>query len=155
MRSKRSNDSEGSDGGKGYVLDSFAVLALLYGEKGAGEVKRILREARDGIVEVFLHWNNLGEVYYIIRKGNPRGKALEAVALVKALLLQLVEFDEVLWLKAAELKGTFHISYADAFAAATAQMKEAALVTGDPEFEALEEQVPVHWLPQKKKGIRE
>jgi len=131
-------------------LDSFAVLALLYGEEGSGEVKRILKEARDGIAEVFLHWNNLGEVYYIIRKGKPRRKALEVVALVKTLPLQLVEFDEALWLKAAELKGTFPISYADAFAAATAQVKAAALVTGDPEFEALEGQVPIHWLPRKK-----
>lgn len=127
------------------------MLALLYGEEGSGEVKRILREARGGMTEVFLHWNNLGEVYYIIRKGKPRRKALEAVALIKALPFQLVKFDEALWLKAAELKGTFPISYADAFAAATAQVKGAALVTGDPEFEALEGQVPIHWLPQKKR----
>lgn len=132
------------------MLDSFAVLSLLYGEEGSGEVKRMLREARTGRIDVFLHWNNLGEVYYIIRKEEPRMKALEVVALVKALPLQRVEFDEGLWLKAAELKGTLPISYADAFAAATAQVKEASLVTGDPEFEVLEGHVPIHWLAQKR-----
>ena len=28
-------------------MDSFAVLALLYGEEEAGEIKRILRDAGD------------------------------------------------------------------------------------------------------------
>ena len=150
MKSERSTHSPESKQGR-YVLDSFAVLSLLYGEEGAGEVKQILRQARNGMADVFLHWNNLGEVYYILRKGTPRRKVLEAIALVKALPLHLIEFEEVLWLTAAELKGTFPISYADAFAAATTQVKEAILVTGNPEFEGLEEHLPIHWLAQKKR----
>ncbi len=31
-------------------MDSFAVLSLLYRDEGSGEVKRILREARGGMV---------------------------------------------------------------------------------------------------------
>jgi len=44
------------EGSNRYVLDNFAVLALLFGEEGAKEVKRILREAQEGKATVFLHW---------------------------------------------------------------------------------------------------
>jgi predicted nucleic acid-binding protein len=47
---------------------------------------------------------------------------------------------------AAHLKAGFSISYADAFAAATAQMHHAILLTGDPEFKALGELLQVEWL---------
>ena len=143
------NAGRGSSSGR-YVLDSFAVLALLFGEGGAGEVKEVLREAQGGKALVFLHWNNLAEVYHIVRRASSRRKALEAVALVKALPVQLVEFEEALWLEAAELKATFPISYADAFAAATACVKGAELVTGDPEFEALKGRVQIRWLSRKE-----
>jgi len=35
---------------------------------------------------------------------------------------------------------------ADAFAAALARLKKAQLVTGDPEFKAVERQIKVMWL---------
>ena len=40
-------------------------------------------------------------------------------------------------------------SYADAFAAALAQEFGATLVTGDPEFRAVESRIAVMWLPNK------
>ena len=39
-------------------------------------------------------------------------------------------------------------SYADAFAVALAQMKQAAVVTGDPDFRKFEGLVPIEWLSQ-------
>lgn len=54
-------------------------------------------------------------------------------------------FDDVL--AAARLKVRFRISYADAFAAATAMRTDAILVTGDPEFHALEALIEIDWLP--------
>jgi hypothetical protein len=38
--------------------------------------------------------------------------------------------------------------YADAFAAALAMREGAVLVTGDPEFKALESTLSIQWLPQ-------
>jgi predicted nucleic acid-binding protein len=38
------------------------------------------------------------------------------------------------------------VSYADAFAAATARRLDAVLVTGDPEFRSLSGSVKIHWL---------
>jgi predicted nucleic acid-binding protein len=47
---------------------------------------------------------------------------------------------------AAGFKARFKISLAEAFAAALANEKKAELVTGDPEFKALEREVKIHWL---------
>lgn len=38
-------------------------------------------------------------------------------------------------------------SYADAFSAALAKIN-GELLTGDPEFKAVESEVPIHWLPR-------
>jgi uncharacterized protein len=38
------------------------------------------------------------------------------------------------------------LSYADAFAAALAKIRRAELITGDPEFRAVEGEVKIHWL---------
>ncbi|MEY2408193.1 MAG: uncharacterized protein QOF48_863 [Verrucomicrobiota bacterium] len=47
---------------------------------------------------------------------------------------------------AADFKARFKISLADAFAAALAKEKKAALVTGDPEFKALETEIKIDWI---------
>ena len=47
---------------------------------------------------------------------------------------------------AADFKARFPMSLADAFAAALAKEKNAELVTGDPEFKAVEKEIKVAWL---------
>jgi predicted nucleic acid-binding protein len=47
---------------------------------------------------------------------------------------------------AADFKARFKLSLADAFAAALAKERRADLVTGDPEFKALEREIKIHWL---------
>jgi predicted nucleic acid-binding protein len=49
-------------------------------------------------------------------------------------------------LQAAHIKAHHPISFADAFAAAAAQAHGATLLTGDPEFHAVEEFIKVDWL---------
>ena len=41
------------------------------------------------------------------------------------------------------------MAYADCFAAALAKLRGLEVVTGDPEFKAVEKEVKVAWLPQK------
>jgi hypothetical protein len=41
--------------------------------------------------------------------------------------------------------------YADAFATALAKQNRARLMTGDPEFKAVEAEVAVHWLPARRR----
>jgi len=49
-------------------------------------------------------------------------------------------------LEAARLKAGSPISYADAFAIATAIRMNAVIVTGDPEFRQVEHLVRIDWL---------
>jgi predicted nucleic acid-binding protein len=65
---------------------------------------------------------------------------------VQSLPIEIAPADQEAVLAAAHLKAGFSISYADAFAAATAQMHHAILLTGDPEFKALVELLQVEWL---------
>jgi predicted nucleic acid-binding protein len=59
--------------------------------------------------------------------------------------------SKVAVLEAARLKAKYAISYADAFAAATAKRIDGRVVTGDPEFKAIESEVAVHWLTDRRK----
>jgi predicted nucleic acid-binding protein len=58
------------------------------------------------------------------------------------------KIDEELLLAAASLKANFPISYADSFAAALAKIKNCALLSGDPELKALENEkvILIEWL---------
>ena len=47
---------------------------------------------------------------------------------------------------AADFKARYKMSLADAFAAALAKEKKAELVTGDPEFGPLDQEIEIHWL---------
>lgn len=47
---------------------------------------------------------------------------------------------------AAEFKARHKLSLADAFAIALARENKAELVTGDPEFKAIEKEIKIHWL---------
>ncbi len=40
----------------------------------------------------------------------------------------------------------YRLNLADAFAAALAKEKKAVIVTGDPEFNALEKEIKINWL---------
>jgi hypothetical protein len=47
---------------------------------------------------------------------------------------------------AADFKTRFKLSLAHAFAPALAKLRNAELVTGDPEFEAVEGEIKIGWL---------
>ena len=47
---------------------------------------------------------------------------------------------------AARFKAKGGISYADCFAAALAKQHKATLLTGDPEFKQLEDEISISWL---------
>jgi ribonuclease VapC len=47
-----------------------------------------------------------------------------------------------------EIKARYPLSYADAFATAAALRMNAAILTGDPEFRAVRDLVPIEWVVQ-------
>ena len=84
-----------------------------------------------------MSWINVGEVFYFVAR--PEGPA-RAGEVVQELLRDVAaeEPDGAVVLDAARIKAGHRVSYADAFAVATAERHGAQLVTGDPEILALE-----------------
>ena len=120
---------------RGVVLDAWAVLALLRGEQPAGEVvRRYIARTADGRFEALLNVVNLGEVLYRLIQIEGRDDALERFARFRRGPITVVAAREPLVLAAAEVKGRYSLSYADAFAVATAREASLLLVTGDPEI---------------------
>ena len=129
-----------------YVLDAFALLALVGDEAGGEEVAAILQEAS---AELFISAINLGEVYYILRRRRGQGAARELES--RAFRQPNLRVVEPMWDRvraAAGIKAVGGMSFADAFAAALAQELSAVLLTGDPEFEPLARSgtLQVAWL---------
>ena len=97
---------------------------------------------------VYLSVINYGELVYITEREQGAFAARRAIAAVDQLPITVVEADRRLTFAAAHVKAHHRLSYADAFAVALAQQTQATLVTGDPEFRAVEHLVAVEWLPQ-------
>ncbi len=128
------------------VLDSYALLALLRDEPGGESVSLILERAGQRDQPVHMTEVNYAEVQYIIRRKD--GDAAWAI-IANELKTAPIEFHPAtrrLADLAAEFKACYKISLADAFAAALAKEKKVELVTGDPEFKALEKEIKINWL---------
>lgn len=128
------------------VLDSHALVAFLREEPGSEMVRKILEKAAERDTPVHMTEVNYAEAQYIIRRREGDG-AWAAIA--RELPVMPIEFhpvDRRLADVAAEYKAKYKLSMADAFAAALAKDKKAELVTGDPEFKALEKEVKITWL---------
>ncbi len=123
-----------------FCLDSWAVLAWLYDEQpGADRVRDLMGE------RPLMSWINAGEVFYVLTRSAGRTAAGEAVRdLRAAVMLELP--NEYRVLEAAAIKASHRLSYADAFAVATALAHGATLLTGDPEI--IEEAGKTGWPVQ-------
>lgn len=120
----------GDDGATGtVVLDSWAVLRLLEGvEPASGRVQRVIDEG-----DAILNAINLGEVHYVLRRAHGEAVAISTTRDLESAMTVVVP-DRDLILDAARIKADHPLSYADAFAAATAVRHSAPLWTGDPEL---------------------
>jgi len=137
---------------KQYVLDSYALLAYLEAEDGAHRVKELLEAAQQGNYRLYMCVVNLGEVMYVVERKRGLPKAQETLARIDELPISVVDADRTLTLAAAHLKANCSIAFADCFAAALAQVKNAPLLTGDPEFRKIKpDSIPqIEWLHGNK-----
>ena len=101
---------------------------------------------------VYLSVINYGELIYVTEREQGVFAARRAIAAVDQLPITVVEADRRLTFAAAHVKAHHRLSYADAFAVALAQQMQATLVTGDPEFRAVEHLIAIEWLPQDVTG---
>ena len=128
------------------VLDSFALIAYFRDEPGAAAMENLLVAA--GKKDSPLHMTdvNYAEVKYsIVKKDGPRAWE-EAAKILQGLPIDFHSTNRAMADTAADFKARFKISLADAFAAALAHDKKAELVTGDPEFKSLENEIKITWL---------
>ncbi len=136
-----------------FCLDAFAWLAWLQDEPGAAAVQDCLDEAEHGRAECVTSIINLGEAYYRLIRVERREEAesLWSMALRRTLPVAVKEATQRRVRRAAELKASHAIAYADAFAVATALEFRATLLTGDPELKPLEgeQDLEVQWLPRR------
>ena len=124
---------------KRFVLDAWALLALLQKEEpAASQVRSLLQEAQQERSRALVSVINLGEVYYVLGKATGEAEAEKVIEVIRRLPVKVVPASDERVFAAARLKIHHPLSYADAFAAATADEFAAILVTGDPELVRME-----------------
>jgi uncharacterized protein len=120
------------------VVDSWAALAFLRREGAAdATMRRYLKRADSGNVRLLMNLVNLGEVYYRMIRLAGVDAADEPLRLLRKLPIELMPVREPLALEAGRIKAEHRISFADAFAVATARLEDGTVLTGDPEILAL------------------
>jgi len=128
------------------VLDSIALLAFFRGEAGEEKVATLLERA--GIRDEPLHMTevNYAEVKYIVIRKDGAERWKEIARELPALPIEFHPATRALADLAADFKSRHSLSLADAFAAALAKERKAELITGDPEFKVLDNEIKIVWL---------
>jgi predicted nucleic acid-binding protein len=131
---------------KVFVLDSYALLAYLGGEPGQSRIKEALTQAKEETCSLLFYMINFGELLYLTERRRGLSAAQNVQALIEYLPIAILDATRNLILDAAHVKANHALSYADAFVVAIAQREGGVILTGDPEFQAVEELVTVEWL---------
>jgi len=124
------------------VLDTEAVVALLYDEPGGERVGERLAAAEAGDIDAALAETNASEVYYLVARfeGDPDGTPTQVSRRVadrdlRALERRGLAIERADWRLAGDIKADGNISLADAHAVALAHDRDATLVVGgDDDF---------------------
>lgn len=128
------------------VLDSFALIAYFRDEPGAETMEQLLVSASKKDSPFQMTDVNYAEVKYSIVKKDGAAAWEEAAKVLQGLPIEFQSTTRALADSAADFKARFKLSLADAFAAALAKERKTELVTGDPEFKAIEKEIKIYWL---------
>jgi predicted nucleic acid-binding protein len=137
---------QGSDWLPLRIYDSFALLKFFQKEPGYRKVARLLEEDRKSENPPLIQIVNFGEIIYRTKKDFGQDAKLRVIRTVIQLGLRIISASDGLVYEAAEIKGSYAISYADAFLLATALREDAVIVTGDPEFAKVESLCQIEWV---------
>ncbi len=130
----------------GRIYDSFALLKLFQKEPGHQKVAKLLEDDRKSENSPLIQIINFGEIIYITKKDFGEHAKLRVIRSVLQMGFRIISAADDLVYQAAELKGNYPISYADAFLLATAIRENAVIVTGDPEFRNVESLCQIEWV---------
>ena len=133
-----------------YILDACALIALLAGEHGAENVKKIIQDAVDGNITVKINQINLLEVYYKICNVYNQREANRTIEKVKQFPIEIiVGLNEEVFNEAGRIKSKYKIPLGDSIAVAECIMGNGILVTSDHnDFEKIEksEHLIINWF---------
>ncbi len=128
------------------VLDSHAMLVYLEGEQGADFVANALGMAETGTLQCYLTIVNWGEVYYSLLRAKGEHRAREASNVLDQLPVEVVNMDMNLVQRASRYREQFRTPNGLCFAASLAETRGCPVLTGDPLFRKLSEEVQILWL---------
>lgn len=131
---------------KRIVLDASAVMALFDGRPGSEQVEDALALAVEGRIELCMSVVNWGEVIYSLLIERSTRDAERGEAELSQYPIELAPADAGAARLSAEMRARHRLPYADCFAAALAKMREATLVTSDPDFRRVEDQISILWI---------
>ena len=128
------------------VLDSHALLAFLRGEAGEELVTEMLEKAGIRDTPLLMTEVNYAEVKFTLTRKDGVAAWEDSARVLAGLPIEFHSATRALADVAADFKARHKLSLADAFAAALAKERKAELITGDPEFKALEKEIKIGWL---------
>ena len=131
---------------KSSVLDSYAVLAFLFQERGHEKVLELFDKASEKDKTLLIAAPNWAEVRYMVERKVGPDKWAEVRHKLLGLPIEVVPADQAMAEVAGEIKASNKMSLADCFAAALAKQRKLEIYTGDPEFKAVEKEVKVVWI---------
>ena len=128
------------------VFDASAVLALLFNETGADKVEAILHKGAEADKPILISAVNWAEVLYRMQRKRGAEGVHTAKRFERTMPLEVAPVNRELAEVAAELKANHGLALADAFAAALCKANKAELVTCDPDFEVVKQQIKIAWI---------
>jgi len=133
------------------VLDTYALIAFLEDEPGADYVRNLLLEAESGSVKLAMCVVNLGELWYVIARSVSPAQADALLEETQGMSIEIVDADLKLTHQAAIFKSKVGLSFADCYTAALGVLRQAEVVTGDPEFQKLKGEITISWVESSRK----
>ena len=128
------------------VLDAHALMVYLEREEGFERVKLAFTRSLADQEPLPMTVINAGEVLYIVRRERGPEEAAQIETVIRSLPIDLVDVDLTLTREAARFKASGGMSYSDCFAVALASQLGASLLTGDREFQAVEDEIHIEWV---------
>jgi predicted nucleic acid-binding protein len=124
-----------------FVLDTSAIMCLLFQEEGADLVVEILDAAGNRGVQdetlVLVPFIALMETEYWLRRRLPAREVETTLLLVESWPIQVMESTPEWRHEAARIKAAVSLSVADAWIASLATLHQGELIHKDPEFEGV------------------
>jgi len=133
-----------------YIFDACALIAFMNNEEGSDEVEKVLEEAIEGNIEIFMNKINIFEIYYGVYREEGQVIADEAYQRILKQPITIINTlkDEVFRV-AGRIKAKYKLSLADSIVLGEAATKNAVVLTSDHhEFDIIEknENITFHWI---------